>query len=93
MNRILAAFEIWRARRARRRSPRESGSVLVLTLIALGAMFAGFLYVAVVGSRVNENTRIRTAADSAALAAATVKARALNYLDCRIYRMSSRRET
>ncbi|MFO0579260.1 MAG: hypothetical protein U1A78_35105 [Polyangia bacterium] len=79
MNRLLRTFATWRERRARRRPPRESGSVLVLTLIALGAILAGFLYVAVVGSRVNENIRIRTAADSAALAAATVKARALNY--------------
>ncbi|MCS6915799.1 MAG: hypothetical protein RMK29_15580 [Myxococcales bacterium] len=55
------------------------GSILILTLFAVG-MFAGaFLYLSVIGSRSAETTRARTAADAAALAAATVKARTLNY--------------
>jgi len=57
----------------------ESGSVSVMTVIALGVIAGAFLYVAVIGGRVNETLRIRTAADAAALAAATTKARALNY--------------
>lgn len=62
-------------------NPRHSqaGSVLVLTLIAIGLIASVFLYVAVIGSRANETLRARTSADATAMAAATVKAKVMNY--------------
>ena len=69
---------VFRRRRVRRVN-RESGSIVVLVILAIGMIVGAFLYVAVVGGRVNETLRIPTAADAAALAAATTKARSLNY--------------
>src|SRR5437762_2136595 len=62
-----------------RRASRESGSITTLTLLAVAVVVGAFFYVAAVGGRINTTMRVRTAADSAALAAATVKARTLNY--------------
>lgn len=61
------------------RASKEAGSIAVLTLIAMAALLAAFLYVGVIGNRVTTTVRVRTAADAAALAASTVKARTLNY--------------
>src|SRR5438105_808088 len=61
-----------------KRNP-QRGSILILTLLAMGMLAGAFLYIAVIGSRSAETTRARTAADAAAMAAATVKARTLNY--------------
>lgn len=58
---------------------REAGSISVLTLLAFAAIAGAFLYVAVVGSRTAETTRVRVSADATAMAAATVKAKVLNY--------------
>lgn len=52
---------------------------MILTLLAIGAIVGAYLYIAVLGSRAAETTRARTAADATAMAAATVKARTLNY--------------
>lgn len=57
----------------------QRGSVLVLVLLGLGLIAAAFLYVAVIGSRSSEKMRARTAADASAMAAATVKAKIMNY--------------
>ncbi len=62
-----------------RRLLRQRGSILVLTLLAIGMIAGAYLYIAVIGSRSAEITRARTSADATAMAAATVKARALNY--------------
>jgi len=70
--------KLWQRHR-HRRAGRQSGSIVILTLLAVSAIVGAFLYVAVVGGRSIETLRIRTAADAAALAAATVKARTLNY--------------
>lgn len=58
---------------------RQSGSILVLTLLAVGLVAGAFLYVSVIGSRTTEKVRVQTAADATALAAATIKARTMNY--------------
>lgn len=58
---------------------KECGSVTVLTLLAVGLLIGTFLYVALIGSRVSETTRARVAADATAMAAATVKAKVINY--------------
>ena len=68
-----------RQRVSQRQEQRQAGSILVLTLLAVAAIMGAFFYVATIGGRIVENTRTRTAADAAALAAATVKARSLNY--------------
>lgn len=57
----------------------ERGSILILTIFAVGMLAGAFLYIGVIGSRSAETTRARTAADAAAMAAATVKARTMNY--------------
>jgi hypothetical protein len=61
------------------RTNRQRGSILIVTLLAVGMLTGAFLYISVIGSRSAETTRARTAADAAAMAAATVKARTLNY--------------
>lgn len=66
-----------RANRAEGR--KQAGSIAVLTLLAIGVLFGAFLYVAVIGSRVVEKARVQTAADATAMAAATIKARTMNY--------------
>jgi hypothetical protein len=48
-------------------------------MLAVAAVLGAFLYVAAVGGRIGTTMRVRSAADAAALAAATVKARSLNY--------------
>src|SRR5688572_21747025 len=64
----------------RRRPPGgERGSILVLTLFAVGLLVGSILYVGVIGSRVSEVTRARGAAAATPLASATIKARTLNY--------------
>lgn len=68
-----------RTPRAHSRASQESGSIAVMTLLAVAAVLGAFLYVAVIGNRVTTAVRVRTAADAAAMAAATVKARTLNY--------------
>lgn len=70
--------KLWQRHR-HRRAGRQSGSIVILTLLAFSAIVGAFLYVSVVGGRSIETLRIRTAADATALAAATVKARTLNY--------------
>lgn len=57
----------------------EAGSVSVLTLLAFAAIAGAFLCVAVIGSRTAETARVRVAADATAMAAATVKAKVMNY--------------
>lgn len=63
------------------RAPRnpEAGFITALTLIGLGAIIGAFIYVAVIGNQINTKLRLRSSADAAALAGATVKARTLNY--------------
>lgn len=69
-----------RARRPRRlRRAGETGSITALTLLALGMIVGAFMYVAVLGNRTAEITRARVTADATAMAAATIKARVLNY--------------
>lgn len=63
----------------RRAQQRQRGSILILTLFAIGMIAGAYLYIGVIGSRSAETTRARTAADASAMAAATVKARTLNY--------------
>lgn len=58
---------------------RQRGSIMIMTLLAIGMIVGAYLYIAVLGSRAAETTRARTAADATAMAAATVKARTLNY--------------
>lgn len=77
--RTLETWNCLRERAAQRRLDPESGSITTLTLIGAGAVLGAFLYVAVVGGRTAETIRVRTSADAAAMAAATVKARTLNY--------------
>lgn len=62
-----------------RAASRQRGSVLILTLMAMGMIAGAFLYIGVIGSRSAETTRARTAADAAAMGAATIKARTMNY--------------
>lgn len=57
----------------------ERGSITLLTLLAFAVLTGAFLYVAVIGSRIAETTRARVAADATAMAAATIKARVMNY--------------
>lgn len=66
-----------RANRSEHR--KRTGSIAVLTLLGIGVLFGAFLYVAVIGSRVVEKSRVQTAADATAMAAATIKARTMNY--------------
>ena len=77
--RIIDTLNVFRGRAAQRRVDPQSGSITSLTLIGAGAILGAFLYVAVVGGRAAETIRVRTAADATALAAATIKARTLNY--------------
>lgn len=77
LTRALLRLRDLRARRTGQR--KRSGSIAVLTLLAIGVVFGAFLYVAVLGSRVIEKTRVQTAADATAMASATIKARTLNY--------------
>lgn len=77
--RILDTLNLFHERAAHRRVDPESGSITTFTMIGAGAVLGAFLYVAVVGGRAAETIRVRTSADAAALAAATIKARTLNY--------------
>lgn len=61
------------------RDPRQRGSITALTLFAFALLTGAFIYVAVIGSRAAETTRARTSADATAMAAATVKAKIMNY--------------
>lgn len=61
-----------------RENQRESGSVSILTLLAFSLLAGMFLYVALIGSRTADTTKVRVAADSTAMAAATVKAKVMN---------------
>jgi hypothetical protein len=63
---------------SREQSRKESGSVSILTLLAFSLIAGVFLYVALLGGRTADTTRVRVAADSTAMAAATVKAKVLN---------------
>ena len=79
MRRPETLIKMLQERADQRRCDRQSGSITALTLIGLGAILGAFLYVAVVGGRAADTIRVRTSADAAALAAATIKARSLNY--------------
>lgn len=57
----------------------QAGSVSALTLLAVAAITGAFIYIAVIGSRAAETTRVRVSADATAMAAATVKAKVMNY--------------
>lgn len=63
---------------AQEQRKRELGSVSILTLLSFSLVAGVFLYVALLGSRTADTTRVRVAADSTAMAAATVKAKVLN---------------
>lgn len=65
--------------RDRSQTRRQAGSVAVLTLLAIGAIVGAFLYIAVLGGRAAETTRLRVSADATSMAAATVKAKVMNY--------------
>ncbi len=89
MNRLQAFTKRWAERAIKPRTHRkclarasknkETGSISALTLIGVGAIFGAFLYVAVIGNQINTKHHLRSSADAAALAGATVKSRMLNY--------------
>lgn len=58
---------------------RERGSVLVVTLLAFVAMAGAFIYIAAIGKRADARQQLHSVGGSAAMAAATIKARTFNY--------------